>query len=839
MVKKGLIIAGISFAVLLGTLVLVPVLFRDALLEKTKSTISSNLNVQVGFDGFSLSLLRNFPRASLSVTDVLVTGKGSFEGDTLLRIPALTTRFGLFDLLTPGNLTIQELILERPELRLRVNPAEKANWDILPEESPGTTPDEKEHESTFGLEVSKIEINKGYISYTDQAAPLFLDLSDLELRLKGNLYGSQTRLKAEGSAAAFNLTYDSATYISKVRLDLESLLDIHFDTWLFTFGESELLVNDLPVDLRGSFSMPGDSLLFDLGFNAKASSFSDYLTLVPPGYQQYLEALKAEGRAELKGSFKGIYYEEEYPAFDLGFRVSEGQIRYAGLPEEIRNISGHISILKPQGGMDLTAIDISGVHAEVRNNPLNLSLRLDNLFGNIRFAGNLTGRVNFDHLRDAIPMDSVLISGLLDANIDLAGNMAAIENKQYEQIKTDGTVELSGFSFESNQLSRPVTVSTGRMDFAPEKVNLQHMDLKIGQSQLSVAGFVTDYYPYLFARETLHGNITLDADYLNLNELMALTMDPGTSHSPKETKTRTAAHDTLKAAPEPFEVPERVNLSLMTDIRKALYDKLTISNIKGQVIVSDGQLDLRGVTMNLFDGEMKLAGTYKNTPLKKPEVNVAVDLVSFDIPTAFQSLKLVRNYLPIAAQSKGKFSTSLRLNGQLDEEMGLVMESLNGSGLFNSMNVQVLNSPVFNKVKSVLNEERLRDLKIDDFAASFTIENGNLLLKPFKTKISGQEATFSGKLNASNLIDMDINFLVSRDALSKNIENTLGVLPGQKNIQIIPVGVSISGPVKNPDVKVDLSDARKMIQKEVGNATKEEIRQSVNKIGEGLKKLFK
>lgn len=218
---------------------------------------------------------------------------------------------------------------------------------------------------------------------------------------------------------------------------------------------------------------------------------------------------------------------------------------------------------------------------------------------------------------------------------------------------------------------------------------------------------------------------------------------------------------------------------------------------------------------------------------------MAVDLVSFDIPTAFQSLKLVRNYLPIAAQSKGKFSTSLRLNGQLDEEMGLVMESLNGSGLFNSMNVQVLNSPVFNKVKSVLNEERLRDLKIDDFAASFTIENGNLLLKPFKTKISGQEATFSGKLNASNLIDMDINFLVSRDALSKNIENTLGVLPGQKNIQIIPVGVSISGPVKNPDVKVDLSDARKMIQKEVGNATKEEIRQSVNKIGEGLKKLFK
>ena len=86
---------------------------------------------------------------------------------------------------------------------------------------------------------------------------------------------------------------------------------------------------------------------------------------------------------------------------------------------------------------------------------------------------------------------------------------------------------------------------------------------------------------------------------------------------------------------------------------------------------------------------------------------------------------------------------------------------------------------------------------------------------------------------------MDISFMVNRDALSQNIENTLGFLPGQKNIQIIPVGVNIKGPVNNPEVKVDLTDARKMIQKEVGNATREELRKSVNKIGEGLKKLLK
>jgi len=202
-------------------------------------------------------------------------------------------------------------------------------------------------------------------------------------------------------------------------------------------------------------------------------------------------------------------------------------------------------------------------------------------------------------------------------------------------------------------------------------------------------------------------------------------------------------------------------------------------------------------------------------------------------------LKLIRNYLPIAAQSKGRFSSSLNLKGQLNEGMELMMPSLNGSGLFQSANVQVLNSPVFNKIKSVLNEEKLRDLRIDDFVANFTIENGNLVLKPFETKVAGQQAVFAGRLNVENLIDMQIGFLISRDALSKNIENTLGMLPGQKNIQMIPVGIAISGPVNNPDVKVDLSDATNLVKQEVKNATKEELQKTINRLGDGLRKLLK
>jgi hypothetical protein len=159
--------------------------------------------------------------------------------------------------------------------------------------------------------------------------------------------------------------------------------------------------------------------------------------------------------------------------------------------------------------------------------------------------------------------------------------------------------------------------------------------------------------------------------------------------------------------------------------------------------------------------------------------------------------------------------------------------------VFNSAGVQILNSPVFNKIKSVLSEDRLSDVRIEDFTSQFTIENGDLILKPFRTKIADQDATFQGRLNANNIIDMYISFIVNREALSTNIENTLAVLPGQQNIQRIPVDVSIRGLVKNPEVGIDLTQAKNMVKKEVGNASKKEIKNSLNKLGEGIKKFFK
>jgi hypothetical protein len=130
-------------------------------------------------------------------------------------------------------------------------------------------------------------------------------------------------------------------------------------------------------------------------------------------------------------------------------------------------------------------------------------------------------------------------------------------------------------------------------------------------------------------------------------------------------------------------------------------------------------------------------------------------------------------------------------------------------------------------------------VKVDDFRASVEVDNGTIQLKPFTTRVAGQETTISGNLNTQNLLDLRLDFNVQREAFGPDIENILKVLPGEERIQLLPASVLLSGPVGKPEVKINLEEARKKITEEVRKSAKDDLQNSLNKIGEGLKNIFK
>jgi uncharacterized protein involved in outer membrane biogenesis len=829
--KKIIIVIVSIITLFIAALVTVPIFFKQPLLEKIKVVLNRNIKAEVQFSDLKLSLFRNFPMLSMELTDVTIKGKEDFQNDTLLSVSSLRAKTPLFGLFNKENISIDEIILNKPVLKLIVSESGNVNWDLAVD----TEPVKEDLPSDDGLEfkLDHIDITDAFLIYEDRESVMMVLIDDIDIDISGSMYGTTARLLAEGKAEQLSLLYGDVKYISGVALETRSVLDVNYEVMDIKIEESELFLNRLPMELSGMIRVPDDTMSFDLQIKTKESGFDNFLALVPPGYEEYLNDIETSGKAVIEGTVNGYYFEDDYPAFELNIEVTNGNFHYKDLPEQIKNISADISVVKPQGILDLAEVKISKAHAEVKNSPVDLTLNLKNLVSDPYFDGSFTGNVKFDEWKEALPLDSVNISGIIDANLVVNGNYSSIEKEEYEKIRSDGSVLLSDFIYQSPSLTQEILVPSGKLEFTPRAVNLNGLNVKIGQSDMNLTGRVTNYLDYIFNGSTLVADLRLSSSLLNMNELLRL-------QAAKDSIPLKTAADSIPAGENlAFDVPENIDFSFRSDIQRVIFEKLPITDVNGSITARNGKLVLDGLNMKMLGGDLKLTGSYENTPEDKPLFDFGFDVLKADIPMAFQTLTSVQKMVPIARNSVGKFSTGLKVKGQFGPDFKLIASSVNGLGGFNTEDLTINESPLFGQLKGLLKPELLKKVKVNDFNANVEIVQGGILLKPFTTRIANQEVAINGMLNTSNLLDMKLDFKVDRTAFGPDIENILKILPGEERIKVLPASVMLKGPVGKPEVSINLEEARKQITEEVKRSAKEDIQKSLNKIGEGLKKIIK
>ena len=64
--------------VLVIGLVSIPFLFKDKIVQMVSNTINNSINATVTFKEADLSLFKNFPLTSITITDIAVTNKAPF-----------------------------------------------------------------------------------------------------------------------------------------------------------------------------------------------------------------------------------------------------------------------------------------------------------------------------------------------------------------------------------------------------------------------------------------------------------------------------------------------------------------------------------------------------------------------------------------------------------------------------------------------------------------------------------------------------------------------------------------------------------------------------------------
>ena len=194
------------------------------------------------------------------------------------------------------------------------------------------------------------------------------------------------------------------------------------------------------------------------------------------------------------------------------------------------------------------------------------------------------------------------------------------------------------------------------------------------------------------------------------------------------------------------------------------------------------------------------------------------------------------------------------VNGDLDNKMSPVMNSLAGSGRLTTGNVIVSNFPVFNKIADVLKMDSWKKFEIPPVSPSFKFVNGRVFVDPFDINVNGIKAKVAGSNGFDQTIDYTMATQIPRSSFGGAANSVLNNLISSANAKganlsvgdVVPVNISIGGTVTNPKIgaeKQKASAEAERLKKEAEAKAKAQVdslkKAAEKKAKDELKNLFK
>ena len=827
------IIGGLLLVVILA-LIVIPTFFSDEVENFAKKTANEYIkNAKVDFGDFSLSIFSSFPNLRAGISQIDIIGQGRFEGDTLLHVGNLYADLDVMKAIN-GDIQINAIAIDDVLAQGIVTADSLANWDIVLADADSTTQEVPDTAASAPLKLNlqKVDITNVRLAYADSTADIAASINGLNAAMSGNMNGNVMDLKLNLAIDAINAALSGVNYVNNANFDFKADAVADLDSMKFTFNENRLTFGGLPLAFDGWVQLKdSNAIALDMKLAALQTTFQSILDLVPAEILKQVEGLKTTGSFALYAIAKGEFRDmDNIPELKAGLKVRNGFVKYPDLPESLSDINISVLVNNPGGSADLTTVAVDTFHFALAGNPFDIRANLRTPISNVDFDASAFGKIDLTKLKKALPLDSMEIAGLIDANLKLAANLKDVEAQKYDKVVADGKVGLQKFTFKSTSLPQGVEITEAILAFSPKAVNLDPLNVIIGKSDVSLKGNVENYLPYILKGDVVRGSVTLNSNLLDCNELLAMTSSDA---APADTAAAPQTQPTTSS--EPLVLPENIDFRFNTDVAKLLFDKLELANINGRVALANGVADLSNLSTDMCDGKLVLNGKFVTPKGKNSKADMNVDFNNVNINKLTGSFSIVDSLLPIAHNAYGNVTIGLDVTTELDPSLSPILKSVNGNGKFASANIELKDSEFQQNLAKLLNNDKYKDIRIKDANFNFNIKDGDVIVEPFNVNVFNQKSTFSGRQGLDQTMDYQLSMPVPRS----EIASVIGKMGGSANTfsqgEPLPVGIKIKGTLSKPSLKLDLSEATKTLSSEVASKATEKASEAVDKAIENIK----
>ena len=808
--KKILKTTGAVVAVIFVLLLVLPFAFKGKIEGIVKSEGNKLLNAQFDFGSLDISLLRNFPHASVTLEDFWLKGVDVFENDTLVYAGEVTAAVNLSALMS-GDFEISKVLIADTRLRAIVLEDGRVNWDVMkPSDEPAAAEEDDGGSASFNVKLKRLTVDNLTAVYDDRQGGMYASVEELEASCSGDLGSDETTIKLKAETPSVTFRTGGVPMLSRAEVMADVDVEADLKNMRFTLSDNEIGLNAIRAAIDGWLQLDGEAMDMDLKLNTNEIGFKEILSLIPAIYAKDFADLRTDGVATLRATAQGRMEGDNVPALDVALDVNNAMFRYPSLPAGVDGINIAAKVQNPGGAIDLTTITVAPFNFTLAGNPFSLIASVNTPISDPEFAVTAKGKLDLGKIKDVYPLEDMNLSGVVDADMSVAGRLSYIEKEQYDRVVAEGQVALSGMQLEMESMP-DVVIERSMFGFTPRYLELSKTTVKVGDNDLTLDSRFENYMGYLLKGTTLKGVLNVSSQHINLNDFMTSTEEEPTEEPAEEEAVAEAAEPS--ATNVALRVPDNIDFRAQVDMAEVLMDKMTFRDINGVLVVRDSKVDMQNLSLKTMGGDVVANGAYSTPVGEAARLNAGFALNNILFADAYRDLDMVQSLAPIFSSLTGTFSGSVKVDTQLDEEMSPVLQTLNGEGSLRTRDLSLGDVQFLKQVAEIVKKPSLADTRVKDLTIDFTITEGRLATKPFDLRLGDYTMNLSGTTGLDQTIDY--RGKITLPASAGNISK-LGT-----------VDMTIGGTFSSPKVGIDMESLAKQ-------AAEQAAEKAAEKLGEKL-----
>jgi len=410
---KTLKYIGIIITILLVLMFITPYIFSDKIKEEIKKTANKKLDGELDYTDANVSFFKHFPSLTLTLTNFTLNGSAPYQKEKFITAKEVSFGINVYSLVFSKAISIDQIYLSDSFINIKVNKEGLANYNVYISDTTAVKKDKESEEST-GIRLERIEVINSKLIYDDLSTNVHFDAFGFNYLGKGNLNQEIFDLYSKTKIDKLNLIYENEPYLMNKKVDGDLITKVNINSLSFVFEQNNLMINQLPVDLKGKFDFIKDGYNMDLVIKSNNSKLEHLFTALPPKYITWLKKTEMKGYTDLLLTLKGKYIASENiaPDFNMDLKIRDGFVNYNKTTFPVSNLNLDLFTSIPSLNPELLIVNAKNLSLNINKDFLKTKFYIKGM-NNPEIDADIATQIDLEKLNNALGATDFEIKGSL------------------------------------------------------------------------------------------------------------------------------------------------------------------------------------------------------------------------------------------------------------------------------------------------------------------------------------------------------------------------------------------------------------------------------------------